>query len=198
MTAYENFTVDLPKRIAELDSQFRGIASDMNLDVSYTLMKLVASFLLPYERIEGTSGARRVDVKDSQSIRKYLELDKRYHESAYCSSIDHWASIDVDDFSSGPQAAWLGKESSLNSPVHKVLKTIRHSIAHSNLFFGGEQKIEHVYLGSRKEINSETNKYRVLRCTVAGLQHFVDVWISNLQRLRVSSSLIWREIEEAA
>lgn len=44
----KNFTVDLPKRLAELDRQFRPIALSENLDVSYALMKLAAAFLLPY------------------------------------------------------------------------------------------------------------------------------------------------------
>jgi len=62
MTEYKNFTVDLPKRIAELDPRFRQIASCADLDVSYTLMKLAASFLLTYERIDGTSGARNAQI----------------------------------------------------------------------------------------------------------------------------------------
>lgn len=113
MGAYKNFTVDLPKRIAELDQRFRHIASCADLDVSYMLMKLAASFLLPYERIEGTSGARKTDIADPQSIRKYLELDKRFRESAYCSVIGDWALIDVDGFDRGP-VAWCGKEDQLD------------------------------------------------------------------------------------
>jgi len=69
MTAYKNFTVDFPKRLMELDQQFRPIATSADLEVSYLLMKLTASFLLPYERIEGTSGARRSEIANPQRIR---------------------------------------------------------------------------------------------------------------------------------
>lgn len=131
-------------------------------------MRLAASFLLPYERIEGTSGARKADIKDSQSIRKWLELDKRFHEASYCSDITHWAVPDVEDFSRGPRG-WRGKEHQLDWPVHKTLQTITHSVAHSNLLFGGDSTIEHIYLGSRRENDPETTKYRVIRCTVDGM-----------------------------
>lgn len=199
MTAYKNFTVDFPQRIAELDERFRPIANSSDLEVSYTLMKLAASFLLPYERIAGTSGARRADITDSQSIRKYLELDKRFHQSRYCSDIGQWAWVDVDDFDRGP-IAWVDRERKVypDSLTHEVLETIRHSVAHSNLFFGGEGRIEHIFLGSRRERDPQTNKYRVLRSTVGQLDNLIDAWIRNVQKLRVSPSLIWRELERAA
>lgn len=197
MTAYKNFTVDFPKRLTELDRKFRPIARSADLDVSYGLMRLAASFLLPYERIEGTSGSRRAEIRDPQSIRKFLELDKRFHEASYCSDITQWSLLDVDDFSRGPRD-WLGSERRLDLVAYKVLQTIRHSVAHSNLFFGGDLTIEHIYLGSRTERDRETDKYRVVRSTVHELNHLVDAWILNVQKLRASPSLIWRELDEAA
>jgi len=197
MTAYRNFTVEFPTRLAELDKVFKPIASSAELEVSYTLMKLAASFLLPYERVEGTSGARTADLKERQSIRKYLELDKRFHQASYCSNGDQWSYLDVDDFAHGP-TNWVTNGYKLKSPVHKVLETIRHSVAHSNLFFGGDSKIEHIYLGSRREKDPDTNQYRVLWCTVNELNHLVDAWITNLKKLSVSPSVIWAELEEAA
>src|SRR5438128_7261394 len=121
MTTYKNFIVDFPKRLSELDREFRPIATSADLDVSYALMRLAASFLLPYERIEGTSGARRAEIKDSQSIRKFLELDKRFHEASYCSDITQWSLLDVDDFSRGPREEWLGGER-VELVVYKVLQ----------------------------------------------------------------------------
>lgn len=197
MTAYKNFTVDFPKRLMELDQQFQPIATSANLDVSYLLMKLTASFLLPYERIEGTSGARRSEICDPQSIRKVLELDKRFSEASYCSDVGQWSMLDVDDFHRGPRD-WTSREQRMDLVVHRVLQTIRHSVAHSNIFFGGELTIEHIYLGSRRESNRETDKYRVVRSSVRTLNHLIDAWILNVQRLRVSPSLIWRELDEAA
>src|SRR3989442_4334774 len=161
MTAYKNFTVDFPARIAELDSQFQSIASTADLEVSYTLMKLAAAFLLPYERIAGSSGTYRAEITDRQRIRKYLELDKRFRESTYCRCIDQWMTFDVENFDRGPYE-WFDSRRQPDVPVHEVLETIRHAVAHSNLFFGGESVIAHVYLGSRMERNSETNKYRVI------------------------------------
>ena len=105
--------------------------------------------------------------------------------------------LNVEDFQRGP-SGWLGTEARLDLPVHEVLKTVRHSVAHSNLFFGGESTIEHVYLGSRKERDPATGKYLIVRCTIDELNHLVSAWISNVQNLRVSPSLIWRELEEAA
>ena len=196
MTAYRNFTIDFPKRIADLDNQFHGIAKQARLDVSYTLMKLAAAFLLPYERIEGTSGSRSSDIANAQRIRKHLDLDRRFEESSYCNNISSWKSLDVDGFNRGP-SSWFGLESSLSSPVHKVLAIIRHSVAHSNIYFAGENEIEHIYLGNRKDILPNTNKYRVVRCTVYELEHLINVWISNLQKLRASPFLIWHELEVA-
>lgn len=197
MTAYQNFTVDFPKRLTELDQQFRPIATSADLEVSYLLMKLTASFLLPYERIEGTSGARRSEIVDPQSIRRFLELDKRFGEASYCSDITDWSLLDVDDFHRGPRD-WTSREHRSDLVVHKVLQTIRHSVAHSNLFFGGELAIEHIYLGSRRENDRGTDKYRVVRSNVRAINHLIDAWILNVQKLRVSPSLIWRELDEAA
>lgn len=196
MSEYKNFIVDFPSRIIELDRKFRPLAASVELEVSYLLMKLTAVFLLPYERIEGTSGARRSNISDSQSIRKFLELDKLFREASYCSEIAQWSLLDVDDFHRGPRD-WEGHVQSLDSEVvHKVLKTVRHAVAHSNLFFGGESTIEHIYLGSQKEKNGDPNKYRVVRGTVAALDGLVDKWIVNVQKLRTSPSLIWRELDE--
>ena len=198
MTAYKNFTVDFPERLMQLDQRFQEIARSDDFEVSYLLMKLAASFLLPYERIEGTSGARRTEISDPQSIRRFLELDKRFHEASYCSDIGQWSLLHVDDFQHGPRD-WTRRECPLDSVVvHKVLQTIRHSVAHSNVFFGGESKIEHIYLGSRREKDRQTDKYEVVQSSVGALNHLIDAWISNLQKLRVSPSLIWPELGEAA
>ena len=43
MTAYRNFTVDFPARVAQLDASFRPLAVDAELDVSYLVMKLAAT-----------------------------------------------------------------------------------------------------------------------------------------------------------
>ena len=199
MGYYRNFTVDFPQRLSELDQKFRPIASSADLDVSYVLMKLAASFLLPYERLQGTSGARTADLDDRQRqfIRRVLELDKLFFQASYCGDRKDWFALDVENFMHGPKD-WQGTEHRLESPVHQVLETIRHSVAHSNLFFGGEHQIEHVYLGSRREKLPETGKYRVIRCTVGELGHLVDAWIHNVQKLRVSPALIWRELDAAA
>jgi hypothetical protein len=199
MGHYKNFTVDFPQRLSELDKKFRPIASSADLDVTYVLMKLAASFLLPYERLEGTSGARTADLdgRHRQDIRRKLELDKLFFHSSYCDDPKSWFMLDVENFMHGPEG-WQGKERRLKLPVHKVLNTIRNSVAHSNLHFAGEHKIQHVYLGSRRERSPETGKYLVIGCTVVGLDHLVDAWIHNVQGLRVSPALIWRELEAAA
>jgi hypothetical protein len=198
MTAYKNFTVDLPDRIAELDKLVRPLATSIDLEVTYIVMKITSAFLLPYERLEGTSGARRTDVTNPQSIRKTLELDKLFRGATYCEDLTQWTALDVDDFHRGPRD-WNSRDERLDAEVaHTVLRTIRHSIAHSNLFFGGEQTIEHIYFGSRKERDIENGNYRVVRGTVGAVEHLVDAWINNLHGLRTSPSLIWRELEEAA
>lgn len=198
MTAYRNFTVDLPRRIAELDRLIQPLAREKDLEVSYLVMKMTAVFLLPYERLQGTSGARHADVADPQAIRKTLELDKRFREASYCADLCQWTLLDVDDFGRGPRD-WRSREVRLGDVIaHEVLKIVRHSLAHSNLFFGGEQKIEHLYLGSRIDRDRDTGPYRVVKGTVAAVGHLADSWNSNLQRLRTTASLIWRELDAAA
>lgn len=203
MTAYRNFVVDFPKRLMELDQQFLPVAKSADFEVSYILMKLAASFLLPYERIEGTSGARRSEISDPQQIRKYLELDKRFHQASYCSDSNQWSFFDVDEFHRGPRDWWTGQGARSDLVVHElvvheVLQTIRHSVAHSNLFFGGEKTIEHIFLGSRRERDPNTDRYRVARSSVHAINHLIDAWIQNVQKLRVSPEMIWRELDEAA
>lgn len=105
MTMYKNFTIDFPQRLGELDLKFRPIVDTADLGVSYVLIKLSSAFLLPYERIEGTSGARHSDIKKPQSIRKNLELDKRFREAKYCLDIHQWALSDVDNFQCGPDVS---------------------------------------------------------------------------------------------
>ena len=196
MTTYKNFTVDFPQRLAELHRRFWSIASSADLDVSYALMRLAAASLLPYERLEGTSGARRRDIRNSPSIRTLLELDKRFRESSYCLDTSHWSLLDVADFELGPRG-WLGDQREMELVVCKVLQMVRHSVAHSNLFFGGATTIEHIYLGSRRERDPDTGKYRVLRCTLEALNRLVDAWVANVRKLRTSPSLIWQELEAA-
>ena len=196
MAAYENFTVDFPKRIRKLDAQFRNIASGKELEVSYLLMKLSSSFLLPYERIEGTSGVRKHDIQNHQGIRKELELDKKFYESKYCNITTDWGEIHVNNFSAGP-SHWFSKSCELDSTVAKILKTLRHSIAHSNLYFGGENKIEHIYFANKEERNNETEKYTVIKCTISAMVVLVDNWIKNLCSLENNPNLIWRLIDEA-
>jgi hypothetical protein len=197
MSIYKNFTFDFPKRLTELDRKFRPIAKSVDLEVSYALMRLASAFLLPYERLEGTSGTRTSDVRDSQSIRKSLELDEPFHEASYCSDITQWSVFNVDDFSHGPRG-WLGKGRPMDLAACQVLRLIRNSIAHSNMFFGGENTIEHIYLGNHRERDPKTEKYQVVGCTVHELNHLVDAWVSNVQKLPVKPSLIWRELDEAA
>lgn len=198
MGHYGNFTVDFPNRLGELDRQFRPLAKSADLEVTYILMKLAAAFLLPYERLDGDSGARNTDIDPArrQSIRRDLELDRRFGESSYCGGLEEWGLLEVEGFSGGPKR-WQGAERMVDGSVREVLEIIRHSVAHSNVFFGGESQIEHVYLGNRtKGPGRET--YSVIRCNVRELERLVDCWIRNVQKLRVNPALIWHELEAAA
>jgi hypothetical protein len=198
VTAYRNFTVDFPARVAQLDAALRSVAADADLEVSYLVMKLAATFLLPYERLQGTSGAARADVSDRQRIRRTLQLDKRWHESDYCSDLSSWALFHVSGFHRGPRD-WSAADRPLNDTVaHELLKVVRHSIAHSNLFFGGEQRLEHIHIGSRLNRDDPNGPYVVLRGTIGAVDHLVSAWLGRLRDLRASPSVIWQEIEIAA
>jgi len=199
MSSYRNFTVDFPKRVAQLDVVFRPFALNADLLVSYTLMRLASGFLLPYERIAGTSGAGRAEVSSKQNIRSTLELDKPFLRSGYCSDNDYWRVAKVDDFDAGP-VRWNDAMSIVDKKVMvwDLLQVVRHSTAHSNLFFGGEEQIEHIFLGSRLERDSMTNKYRVFQCTPLSLDHLLNRWFLNVEQLRESPALIWAELEAAA
>ena len=198
MGHYRNFTVDFPQRLSELDHQFRPLALDAGLEVTYTLMKLAAAFLLPYERLDGDSGARDADVDPARrlSIRRDLELDRRFGDSSYCGGSKEWQLLEVKDFSGGPRR-WQEAGSVVDSRVREVLQIIRHSVAHSNVFFDGESKIEHVYLGNRRP-GAGRETYCVIRCKVHELERLIDCWIRNVQKLRVNPALIWNELEVAA
>jgi len=197
MSEYKNFTVDLPERIKELDFEFQKIANEKTLEVSYLLMKLSSSFLLPYERIDGNSGARKHDINNSQRIRKDLELDKSFNKSGYCKYEREWGVIEVNDFFSGP-SGWENKMGELNLTVCKMLEILRHSIAHSNLYFRGKKEIEYIYFGSRKERDRNTEKYKVIICSVKAMDTLINCWIDHLCNLKTSPWLIWQEIEKAA
>lgn len=198
MGHYGNFTVDFPKRLGELDRQFRPLAKSVDLDVTYALMKLAAAFLLPYERLDGDSGARNADVDPArrQSIRRDLELDRRFSESSYCGGSTGWRLLEVEGFSGGPKR-WQGTERTVDRSVREVLEIIRHSVAHSNVFFGGQSAIEHVYLGNRTP-GPGPKTYSVIRCSVRELERLIDCWVQNVQKLRVNPALIWHELEAAA
>lgn len=198
MTAYRNFTIDFPARVAQLDAFVRPIAADAELEVSYLVMKMASAFLLPYERLQGSSGAARADVSDRQQIRQALQLDKPWRESQYCSDIVDWELMEVPDFHRGPEYWSKTVKPVRDKVVHDLLKTVRHSIAHSNLFFGGEKKLEHIYIGSRLNRNDTTGTYIVLRGTIKAVDHMVAAWLERVGDLRASPSLVWRELEQAA
>ncbi|MBP7017064.1 MAG: hypothetical protein KBB23_07745 [Smithella sp.] len=199
MSNYQNFTVDFPKRVAQLDVAFRPFALGADLLVSYTLMRLASGFLIPYERVNGTSGAGRAEVSSKKRIRSTLELDRPFCRSGYCSDKDYWMVANVEDFDAGP-VQWknamniVGK----NVMVCDVLRVLRNSTAHSNLFFGGEEQIEHIFLGNKLEQDRMTNKYQVFQCTPSSLDHLLNRWFLNMERLRDSPALIWAELEAAA
>jgi len=195
MTAYKNFTVDYPARIRDLDESFRSIAAGKGLEVSYALMKLAGAFVLPYERVEGTSGA--IEVKNRQTIRKNLELDKRFCETSYYSDISQWCLFDVTRFRIHNDE-WPRKISQMREPAHRLLRIIRHSIAHSNLLFGGEEHIEHIYLGSLIDENDRQRGWHVIRCNLSELNTLIDSWINNLQKAGARPSVVWTELEVEA
>jgi hypothetical protein len=120
----------------------------------------------------------------------------KFCDSSYCGGSKEWRLLDVEGFSGGPRQ-WRGAERRIDASVREVLEIIRHSVAHSNVFFGGESQIEHVYLGNRaKGPGRET--YTILRCNVRELEDLLDSWIGNVQKLRVNPALIWQELEAAA
>lgn len=198
MSSYRNFSVDFPKRVDQLHIAFRPFAVGADLSVTYTLMRLAAGFLLPYERTVGKGGAGRAEVSSKQAIRSTLKLDQWFLESAYVKDRDNWSMVDTDKFDNGPRSWNEHVRDIADLKVHDVLEIVRHATAHSNLFFGGSETIEHIYLGNRQDRDEKTNKYRVLRCSPDALENLVDQWHCNVERLRSSPALIWAEIEKAA
>ena len=104
----------------------------------------------------------------------------------------------VANFKDGPES-WEDRGRPLEMKTWEVLKTTRNAVAHSNLFFAGEGRIDHVYLGNRDRTKESSNNggYKVIGCSVEQLEHFVDAWIRNVQKLRMGPSLIWQALEEA-
>lgn len=198
MSSYRNFTVDFPKRVDQLHVAFRPFAIGADLSVTYTLMRLAAGFLLPYERTVGKGGAGRAEVSSKQAIRATLELDQSFLQSAYVKGGVNWTMVETDEFDNGPRHWNERVQTMADQQVHEVLQIVRHSTAHSNLFFGGSETIEHIYLGNRRERDENTNKYRVLRCTPDALEDLVERWFHNVEHLQSSPALIWAEIEKAA
>jgi len=201
MTAYRNFSVQFPERIKELDQDFKALATERDLQVTYLMMKASSCFLLPFERLAGTSGASSAEIPCQQKIRRHLDLDKPFAKSSYFDEEGRWAKGDVDNFSSGPEG-WVGKELWV-LPVTavascKVLGALRHSLAHSNFFFGGEEQIEDIYFGSKRENKESTEKYTVYRCSIVSLNYLLDSWIENVASEAVSSKLIWQELDQVA
>ncbi len=199
MTAYRNFLVDFPARIEKLDEVFAPMAVSRDLEVTYLLMKIASAFLLPYERMYGDSGATRHDIRDQQRARTQLELDKKFVRSSYCNAWNEWRAYSVDDFSTGP-LAWLEHEQGISTwEVARTLRIVRHALAHSNVYFGGEHStIQHVYFGNRADRERETDQYKVIRGSVQDVQQMLDTWLRNMRLLRASPALVWQAIDEAA
>lgn len=197
MSSYRNFAIELPSRLRKLDDCFREAAQGQGSEVSYLLMKLAALFLLPYQRLVGDSGAAAAEVSPRAAVRKYLELDKRFRESRYCLSIDAWCRIDTLKFSEGPRA-WADRAESLDEMTHWVLLTIRNALAHSNLHFGGENEIRHIYFGKREDRDPGSDRYVVIGCDVASLERLVTAWLDNVEAVAATSRTIWGEVERAA
>ena len=196
MTAYSNLSVDLPSRIRDLDPAFRKHAELNDLQVTYLFMKLASSFLLPYERIAGTSGASADDICDQQAIRPSLEFDRRFRESGYCKDFTKWKMIDTDDYSAGPEY-WKNDTQPLELTAAKVLKIIRHSIAHSNLYFGGQETIQHIYFGNRRSNSPQSDEYRIIRATVAESEYLCERWIENVVNLKAHPALLFEALAVA-
>jgi len=185
MSMYKSFILDFPERVRLLDEAFCREARSKRFEVTFLLMKLSASFLLPYERIKGTSSVRPDDGCGVSNVRVKLELDKRFHESGYCASPVNWFAFEVEKemFSAGDKA-WPENRPPLEKRwvVHKVLKRLRHALAHSNIHFGGEEEISHVYFGSWLSRTCK-DRFQVFGCGINDLRHLSCSWIENLARL---------------
>lgn len=191
MTQYRNLTVDFPSRIHDLDVHFRPIALGMKLEVTYAIMKLASAFLLPYERIDGQSGAKRADVSSGRDLRRALGLGSPFDTSRYCADPEHWACFTVPTFPFDVDS-WAGVRSTPSQSTATILETMRHAIAHSNLLFAGCEDIELVFMASR---DGSTGGCRVVRCTGDALNNFADRWIENLATLPTCHGLVWNVIE---
>ena len=132
-------------------------------------------------------------------MRVPLELDKPFLRSSYSNPWNAWRKHDVEDFSRGP-VAWLELEKPLGSMTSAaVLRTVRHAVAHSNVYFGGEgEDIDHIYFGNRTEQDEMTDKYKVVRGTLADVTRMISSWLDNVGRLRATSALVLQALDEAA
>jgi hypothetical protein len=196
MSLYKNITVDIPSRVMELDKAFSSIAKDKELEVTYLLMKLYPSFLSPYERVLGTSHAKKMDVIDRSKITKNLRINDQFNNSKY--TCGKWHEISALSFKDGV-TGWCensdihSKETTLT--VKDVLSIVRNALSHSNIHFGGEnvQAIEHIYFGSNWP--QMRDDIKILRCTVADLEKFTQQWITSIADLGASSKDVWALLE---
>ena len=193
MAIYRNITIELPNRIQILDSKFRSIAKAEKYEVTYLLMKLYPSFLAPYERISGTSHARKMDKINRDELTKHLRLNDKINNSKFVSD-SKWYETTADSFS-GKVVDWF-ERSKIESPllVKDVLVIIRNALAHSNIYFGGKNKnrIDHVYFASNWP--KKEDKIKVLMCSTEAAELFTDIWIKSIKSLGLSSGVIWREV----
>lgn len=200
MTAYRNFSLEFPERVKELDQDFIACAKQRNLEVTYLMMKASSCFLLPFERLAGDSGVSSAEVPNQQKIRKHLNFDEPFARTFYCDGDERWAQGNVDNFSSGPEA-WIDKDCwvlpIMGLASCKVLRTLRHSLAHS-IFLWWRAADRGCLLRCKAREKESTEKYTVYRCSVNSLNHLLDSWIEKVSSEAVSSEVIWRELDQIA
>lgn len=204
MTAYRNMVGDMPSRGKDLLEQL--YAGAQARDRECTLLLSVAALVLvtPYERL-------KKPAPDSTNP-PHPSADRfNFHEAA--SSIDRLAQTRLSDSSLWPQRAyesWMRctvadasksfdqwPELTSMTPLKKedlcgpVVTTLRHALAHGNIWTTGEPEIECLYFCSQSSVSPV--KWRVFGVAPSDFRVFLLRWCDwlNGQSLLATSTLVF-------
>lgn len=213
----ERFSVDVSMRMLMLLDACEPVARERDLTTSFALMAAMPLLIIPFERTNvDERGRAKSDlndvVRDTPFFTEFSALLRRPFHSTFVAGPgrpDSWrflelATTDIDHISAwrdslGRHPFAPGAINEIKSqPVHVVLATLRHALAHANVVYLSEEGREepgrratHLAFVSRARRFSRGGAptYRVVVVEETAFVDFLRTWAEWLRGVGMSTSL---------
>jgi hypothetical protein len=204
MTAYKNFIEDFPRRCRDVLDLAGKSARYRGLEVTLTLMVASAGLIVPYERLkpEGEIDHPSADSKTFAGAAAKLKslLNEPFLSSCLWNEASAtWRSGELLSVTGDPDS-WDGLQRprpiSKEKRVRTVLKTIRNSLAHGNIYTLQNPIQEIIFIEVNK--HKDPPGYSFISVAPDEFRKFLENWFEFLNDLHVPREVAFGTLKDAA